>query len=289
MLGKSTQAVMGVSDQVSQYLETAPVRTQVIVQEAQRIELFLSQIMQFGGLSEESWDRCQDYPKLRQLNSLGKQIVIRMFRSNPRFQGYKVDFDRHMLNPNVLFLAGSLSSQFDYANTSPLFGLNILDIGCGALSEYAPPDEDSNLLSQFYGDRPPISAELLQMLGAKTIGVDPRSHCSDTYNYQISYRHRMAEFDDMGDWIKDYVNTFDVVSCLNVLNRQSFLYGHSDPDSITDFLSSVRRSLITNGLIYMTAPLAPSSPENRQTNRQIFSRAGLRLLHEGYYLIAAKS
>ena len=280
---------MGVSDQVSQYLEAAPVRTQAIVHEAQRIELFLSQIMQFGGLSEESWDRCQDYPKLRQLNSLGKQIVIRMFRSNPRFQGYKVDFDRHMLNPNVLFLAGSLSSQFDYANTSPLFGLNILDIGCGALSEYAPPDEDSNLLSQFYGDRPPISAELLQMLGAKTIGVDPRSHCSATYNYQISYRHRMAEFDDMGDWIKAYVNTFDVVSCLNVLNRQSFLYGHSDPDSITDFLSSVRRSLITNGLIYMTAPLAPSSPENRQTNRQIFSRAGLRLLHEGYYLIAAKN
>ena len=288
MLGKATQAVMGVSDQISQYLEAAPVRTQAIVQEAQRIELFFSQIMQFGGLSDESWDRCQDYPKLRQLNSLGKQIVIRMFRSNVRFQGYKVDFDRHMLNPNVLFLAGSLSSQFDYANTSPLFGLNILDIGCGALSEYAPPDTDANLLSQFYGDRPPIGAELLQMLGAKTLGVDPRSHCSETYNYQISYRHRMAEFDDMGDWIKDYVNTFDVVSCLNVLNRQSFLYGHSDPDSITEFLASVRRSLIPNGLIYMTSPLAPSSPENRQTNRQIFNRAGLRLLHEGYYLIAAK-
>ena len=288
MLVKPTQVVTGVSDQVSQYLETAPRRTQAIVHEAQRIELFFSQIMQLGGLIEESWERCQDYPKLRQLNSLGKQIVIRMLRSNRRFQGYKVDFERHMLSPNVLFLAGSLSSQFDYANTSPLFGLNILDIGCGALSEYAPFDKDANLLSQFYGDRPPIGAELLQMLGAKTIGVDPRSHCSQTYDYQISYRHRMAEFDEMDQWIKDYINTFDVVSCLNVLNRQSFLYGHPDPESITEFLTNVRRSLISNGLIYMTAPLAPSSFENRHTNRQILSRAGLRILHEGYYLIAEK-
>lgn len=288
MSGQSTQAVMGMSEQVSQHLESAPVRIQSIVQEAQRIELFFSQIMQFGGLSKESWDRCQDYPKLRQLNSLGKQIVIRMFRSNVRFQGYKVDFEQHMLSPHVLFLAGSLSSQFDYANTSPLFGLNILDIGCGALSEYAPPDKDANLLSQFYGDRPPIGSELLQMLGAKTVGVDPRSHCTETYDYQIAYRHRMVEFDDMGEWIQDYINTFDVVSCLNILNRQSFLYGHPDPDSITNFLVNVRRSLIPNGLVYMTAPLTPSSPENRQTNRQIFSQAGLRLLHEGYYLIAGK-
>ena len=288
MLEKAPQAGLGGSEQVSLNLESTSVRTQGIIREAQRIELFFSQVMQLGGLSDESWDRCQDYPKLRQLNSLGKQIVIRMFRSNPRFQGYKVDFDRHMLNPSVLFLAGSLSSQFDYANTSPLFGLNILDIGCGALSEYAVPDKSANLLSQFYGDRPPIGAELLQMLGAKTIGVDPRSHCTDTYHYQMSYRHRMAEFDEMDQWIKEYVSTFDVVSCLNVLKRQSFLYGHPDPENITDFLKNVRRSLVSNGLLYMTAPLAPSSPENRQTNRQIFSRAGLRILHEGYYLIAEK-
>ncbi|MEM9216631.1 MAG: hypothetical protein AAGD25_20070 [Cyanobacteria bacterium P01_F01_bin.150] len=288
MLGKSTQMVMGVPNQVNQHLETAPVQTKEIVHEAQRIESFFSKIMQLGGLSDESWDRCQDYPKLRQLNSLGRQIVIRMFRSNPRFQGYRVDFDRHMLNPDVLFLIGSLSSQFDYANTSPLFGLNILDIGCGALSEYAPLDKDANLLSQFYGDRPPVGAELLQMLGAKTIGVDPRSHCSQTYNYQTSYRHRMVEFDEMDQWIKDYVNSFDVVSCLNLLKRQSFLYGHSNADSITEFLTTVRRSLVSHGLLYMIAPLAPSSPENRQANRQIFSRAGLRVLHEGYYLIAEK-
>lgn len=288
MLGKVSQTMIGAPEPMNHSTEAASARTKGIMEEAQRIEGFFSQIMQVGGLSDESWDRCQNYPKLRQLNSLGKQIVIRMFRSNARFRGYKVDFDRHMLNPHILFLAGSLSRDFDYANTSPLFGLNVLDIGCGALSEYCPPDKDANLLSQFYGDRPPIGAELLQMLGAKTIGIDPRSHAPSDYEYQTAYRHRMVEFDDIGQWVKEHVNTFDVVSCLNVMKRQSFLYSHPDPESITEFLTTLRRSLISSGLIYITSPVTPSSSENRQINRQIFSRAGFRLLHEGYYLIAEK-
>ncbi|MGK7888837.1 MAG: hypothetical protein AB4042_05840 [Leptolyngbyaceae cyanobacterium] len=288
MLVKSTQIGTPVSDKIRQYLKTAPKRTRAIVQEAQRVETFLSNLMQLGGLQDEAWACCQDYPTLRQLNSLGKQLVIRMFRSNPRFQGYKVDFDRHMLSPNVLFLAGTLCERFDYAHTSPLFGLNILDIGCGALSEYAPLAKDANLLSQFYGDRPPIAAELLQMLGAKTTGLDPRANCAETYGYQVSYRHRVVEFDAIEKWVKDYVNTFDIVSCLNILRRHSFLYGHSDPDHLTHFLAGVRRSLVSKGLLYCTAPLPPSTSDNRKTNRRIFRKAGFQILHEGYYLIAER-
>ncbi|MEB3232377.1 MAG: hypothetical protein VKJ64_15310 [Leptolyngbyaceae bacterium] len=277
-----------VSDKVRQYLKTAPKRTRTIIREAQRIEMFLSNIMQLGGLQDDAWDFCQEYPTLRQINSLGKQIVIRMFRSNPRFQGYKVDFDRHMLNPNVLFLAGSLCEQFDYAHTSPLFGLNILDIGCGALSEYASLAKDANLLSQFYSDRPPIGAELLQMLGAKTIGLDPRGNAAELYDYQVAYRHRVVEFDAIDQWVKDYVNKFDIVSCLNLFKRHSFLYGHSEPEQITRFLVGVRRSLVAKGLVYSTTPLPPSTSENRQTNRRIFQNAGFQILHEGYYLIAER-
>ncbi|NET53777.1 MAG: hypothetical protein F6K09_35605, partial [Merismopedia sp. SIO2A8] len=76
--------------------------------------------------------------------------------------------------------------------------------------------------------------------------------------------------------------------CLNVLKRQSFLYGHPDPEHLTAFLGGVRRALVSHGLLYCTSPLPPSSSENRQINRQIFRRAGFRLLHEGYYLIAEK-
>ena len=268
---KSAQTGITLSDKVRKYLETAPKRTRLVIQEANKIELFFSEIMQLNGFHEKAWDSCQQYPTLKQINSLGKQIVIRMLRSNPRFRGYKVDFDNHMLSPSVLFLAGSLCDQFDYAHTSPLFGMNVLDIGCGALSEYAPYDKDANLLSQFYGDRPPVGAELLQLLGAKTTGLDPRKHCSDTYDYQVSYRHRIVEFEDMGEWIKDHINTFDVVSCLNVLKRHSFLYGHPDPEDITDFLAGVRRSLVPQGLLYSTSPLPPSTHDNRQTNRRIFN------------------
>ena len=288
MLVQSIQPAMRISDQARQYLQTTPLRTRSIIQEAQRIELFFSQIMQAGGFSHDSWEECQNYPKLKQLNSLGKQLVIRMLRSNSRFRGYKVDFDHHMLNPSVLFLAGTLCNEFDYAHTSPLFGLEVLDIGCGALSEYAPPDKDANLLSQFYGDRPPVGAELLQMLGAKTVGIDPRSHCSESYSYQITYRHRMVEFDDVSEWLQEYGSTFDVISCLNVLKRQSFLYGHPDPEHITTFLAGLRHWIVPNGLLYSTSPLPPSSEENCQTNRQIFHRAGFRILHEGYYLIAER-
>ncbi|NEQ96445.1 MAG: hypothetical protein F6K30_06930 [Cyanothece sp. SIO2G6] len=288
MLVKSVQLGTPVSDKVRQYLKTAPKRTRTIVQEAQRVEAFLSNIMQLGGLQDDAWDFCQEYPKLRQLNSLGKQIVIRMFRSNSRFQGYKVDFERHMLSPSVLFLAGSLCEQFDYTHTSPLFGLNALDIGCGALSEYAPLAKNTNLLSQFYGDRPPISAELLQMLGAKTTGLDPRTNCATTYDYQVAYRHRVVEFDGIERWVKDHVNQFDIVSCLNLLKRHSFIYAHSEPEQIVRFFANVRRSLVAKGLLYSTAPLPPSSSENRRTNRRIFQKAGFQILHEGYYLIAER-
>ncbi|MGB3494066.1 MAG: hypothetical protein WBA57_15150, partial [Elainellaceae cyanobacterium] len=150
-------------------------REQAIVAQAEAVERLLGKL---DGCEKEQpeaqTDLINQHLTLKHLNSFGKQVVIRMFRSSDRFRGYKVNFDHYILPPSVLFLVGTLCESFSYANTSPLFGFNFLDVGCGALSRYSQTKTDQSLLTKFHGDRPPLTAEMIQMLGAKTIGVDPR-------------------------------------------------------------------------------------------------------------------
>lgn len=259
----------------------------VILREAQAIEALLKRLL----LHSESvlqWELQLDrYPKLKQLNSFGKQIVIRMLRSSYRFQGFKIEFDNHILKPHILFLLGTLSDEFDYMHTSPLNGVKALDIGCGALSEYsaAPLETTTDLITQFYLDRPPILAELLQMLGAQSVGVDPRENCADTYEYQVSYRHHISDFPGIASWLGKLKYKFDLMSCFNLYARQGFAYYYQTPEELTQFFKGLRHGLSPQGLLFTTAPLPPSSLENQQSNRQIFSQAGFQVLYEGYYMI----
>lgn len=226
------------------------------------------------------------YPRIKSLNSFAKQIVIRMMRSNPTFQGYKVDFKDHVLKPHILLLIGTLCQNFDSMNTSPLAGCKVLEVGCGALAPYAPPREDHDLLAQFYSDHPPIAAEILQMLGAQTIGLDPRANSKEIYQYQTSYKHRIVEFVDLKDWLSTVEEKFDVITCFHVFNRSSFMYYYETPTQIAQFLRSLRTVISPQGLLYSGTPVLPISPENIETNRQIFRDAGFKLIYEGYDLIA---
>lgn len=261
-------------------------RARAAIREAEEIEGLLGRLY---STQPDDWDvrnaLLESHLKIKHLNSFGKQLVIRMFRSSDRFWGYKVDFDSHLLQSGVLFLTGTLCESFDYMNTSPMLGLTVLDIGCGALSLYTEPDQDQDLLTQFYSDRPPIAAEMLQMLGAKTYGIDPRENCTADYDYQVAYKHFSVDFPEIQEWLQSLKQTFDVLSCINLFSRQSFLLDHQTPEDIADFFKDLRRSLAPNGLLYTAPPVMPSSPENRCTNRRIFTRAGFRILYEGYFLI----
>lgn len=225
---------------------------------------------------------------LKHLNSFGKQLVIRMFRSSDRFRVYKVDFDHYILPHSVLFLIGTLCESFDYANTSPLFGINFLDVGCGALSRYSQTDTDQDLLAKFHSDRPPITAEMMQMLGAKTIGVDPRENSAEDYTYQVGYRHLNMEFEAIAPWLKNTQQQFDIISGLDLFSRQGFLFNHATSETAAAFLKGLRRGLASKGLLYVSPPYVPSSAENRCANRRIFTRAGFRIVYEGYFIILQK-
>jgi SAM-dependent methyltransferase len=265
-------------------------RTKAIIREAEEIKQLLMQLSWFSPDNADAQKGIlEQHEKIKHLNSFGKQLLIRMFRSNDRFWGYKVDFEHYLLKPDVLFLVGTLCDSFDYMNTSPIYGLNVLDIGCGALSTYGPPDESQDLLSQFHADRPPIATEMLQMLGAKTIGLDPRANNPEDYKYDVAYKHFKVEFENVEQWLRTTQQKFDVISCMNLFNRQSFLYDHHSYEDTGEFFKSLRIGLLPDGLLYSSPPLLPSSEENRQMNRRIFTRAGFRILHEGYFFIATKA
>ncbi|MGJ3250863.1 MAG: hypothetical protein ACFE0J_07000 [Elainellaceae cyanobacterium] len=258
--------------------------------EAEKIEDLLKKYFRSQSAGASDLDLLLDeYSKLKHLNSFAKQIVIRMLRSNRRFWGYKVDVNNRIVKPHILFLIGTLCDEFDYMNTSPLYGLRVLDIGCGALSNYGSVDDDDDLLNQFYGDRPPMAAEMLQLLGAQTIGIDPRSHCSQTYDYRVSYKHQIVNFDAIENWLNAFSHPFDVISGFNLFSRPGFLYHYWSTDRVVALFRKLRQQLEPRGLLYTSSPLPPASLENRHTNRQIFTKAGFEILHEGYYFIAKPS
>jgi hypothetical protein len=259
-------------------------QTDVVIREANHIEDLLRRLI--ADPNDVDWElHLGRYPKLKALNSFGTQIVIRMLRSGDRFRGYKVDFDNHALKPYILFLVGTLSDDFSHMNTSPLNGVRALDVGCGALSEYGTPLDTNDLLAQFYAIHPPILPEILQMLGATTFGVDPRENSSQEFEYQVTYKHMCCEFPEISTWMQKLPSKFDLISCFNLFSRRSFNYLYQSPDEIADFFAQLRRGLNRQGLLYTSAPLIPSSSENRQMNRRIFAKAGFKIVYEGYYFI----
>ncbi len=258
----------------------------VIIREAERAEALLRKLMCASPDDQTAWEICAaQYPKLKSLNSFAKQIVIRMFRSNPTFQGFKAEFKDPVLKSHVLFLLGTLCDEFDHIHTSPLYGMSVLDVGCGALSPYGTPDDKNGLTAQFYSEYPPIGAEILQILGAQTIGIDPRINSKEHYDYQVSYKHRAMEFIEIPKFLTTVKNPFDVMVCFNLFNRSGFAFYYSEPHEISGFLKMLKGGLSPQGLLYCNAPFLPSSPENRQLNEQVFIGAGLKVVYEGYFLV----
>jgi hypothetical protein len=258
----------------------------LILREAEKVEDLLRKLLCSQSDIQNVWDIYVDqYQKLHSLNRFGKQVVIRMFRSNPAFQGFKVDFNDPILKPHVLFLLGTLCDEFDHMNTSPLDGFNVLDVGCGALSSSGTAKAESNLLGQFYSDNPPIAAELLQILGAQTIGIDPRANSKEAYEYRVSYKHRIMGFGDIKTWITALDTSFDVISCFNVFSKTNFAYYYGSPQEVSGFLRGLKRGLAPEGLLYCDPPFLPCSTENKQCNYDVFTWAGFQVLYEGYYFI----
>lgn len=255
-----------------------------IQKDAERIETLLRQVLYESMGEQDSWEtRASEFPQLKSLNNFSKQIITRMFRSNPAFQGFRIEFPEPVLKAHALFLLGTLCSDFDYLHTSPLQGLNILEVGCGALSSYWTSSQDERgLVEKFYGDNPPILAEILQMLGAQVTGIDPRVSDKETYEYQTSYKHRVMEFGDIPQWLTTVNTPFDVITCFNLFHKSNFAYYYSAPHEISAFLKSLKRSLSPRGLIYCSAPFIPSSEENKQLNVQVLKGAGFRVIYQGY-------
>ena len=257
-----------------------------IVSEAAKIEALTKDILYCKlGLKEHTEVQINEHPKIKNLNNFGKQIIIQMMRSSSDFKGFKVDIKEHILKSDVLFLIGTLCQDFDHMNTSPLFGYKVLDIGCGALSSYVPSEENEDLLVQFYNDHPPIGAEILQILGAEVIGIDPRENSKYKYEYQVSYKHKIMEFIEISNWLKTLENKFDVLTCFNLFNKHSFLYYYNSPKEISGFFSELRKAISPQGLLYTNAPVLAISPENKYINHKIFGKAGFKVLYEGYYYI----
>ncbi|MGB3495226.1 MAG: hypothetical protein WBA57_21025, partial [Elainellaceae cyanobacterium] len=157
------------------------------------------------------------------------------------------------------------------------------------LSRYSQTKTDQSLLTKFHGDRPPLTAEMIQMLGAKTIGVDPRKNLAEDYEYQVGYKHLTMEFEAIADWIKNTQQQFEVISGLDLFSRQGFLFNYATPETAAAFLKGLRRGLVSKGLLYISPPYVPSSLENRCANRRIVTRAGFHVLYEGYFLILQKT
>lgn len=258
----------------------------LIANEATKIESLIRELVLVRmGLKAESEDLLSQSSKLQNLNSFGKQLIIQMMRSNPNFRGFKIDIKDHILRPDILFLVGTLCSDFGHMNTSPLFGCKILDVGCGALSAYAPSEEDDDLITQFYRDYPPLNAEILQILGAQVTGIDPREHSKDRYEYQVSYKHRTVEFSDIHQWFAATEDRFDILTCFHLFNKSSFLYTFDSPKAIAKLFRSFRKVLAPGGLLYCVAPFLPISAQQQQANYQIFRKAGFKVLYSGYYYI----
>lgn len=253
---------------------------------AAAMEALLRDIVLCDG-STDPFEVASSRPALKYINTFGTQVVMRMLRSAHRFQGFKIEFDHHMLKPHVLFLFGTLVNEFDLANTSPLTGIKALDVGCGALSDYASSslEKTTDLLTQFYLDHPPVLAELLQLLGAQTFGVDSRSNDPDTYAYTPIYRHITLPFNEIQAWLQKLHQPMDLITCFNLFDRPHFSYHYSSPIELTRFFKGLRAGLSDQGLLFTSAPLLPSSPQNRAMNQRIFKNAGFRMVYEGYYII----
>lgn len=257
-----------------------------IVSEADKIEDLSREILHCKlGIKDCPEFPLDRYTKIKNLNSFGKQIVIQMMRSNPEFQGYKVDIKDHILKASTLLLAGTLCRDFDHMHTSPLYGCTLLQIGCGALAPYAPSKEDDDLLIKFYNDHPPVEAEILQILGAQVTGVDPRENHKDRYQYQVSYKHKTVEFVELNNCLTTLEGKFDVLTCFDIFNKPSFLYQHDSLKQVSRFLHGFRKVISPQGLLYSSAPVLPTTQENRQMNYTVFNEAGFKVLYEGYYFI----
>ncbi len=258
----------------------------LIVSEAAKIEALSHDLLSLKlGIKDYLEVPLDEYPKIQNLNSFGKQIVIQMMRSNNSFKGFKIDLKEHILQPHILFLAGTLCGNFDHMNTSPLYGFKVLDVGCGALSTYAPSDKDEDLLVRFYNDHPPLAAEILQILGAQVTGIEPRPHSKQDYAYQISYKHKVIEFSEIGNWLPSVEEKFDVIACLHLFSRPDFLYTYDSPEQLVRFFRNFKSAISPQGLLYTSVPLLPVSSENQQMNHQIFREAGFKVIYEGYYWI----
>lgn len=268
-------------------------KAEVLVREARRVESLLKEIAQFKlRLKDYPTEQIERYAAIKNLISFSKQVMTQMMRSNDRYRGFKVDTRNYAPSSKILFLAGTLCEDFGYMNTSPLYGYNILDIGCGALSPYIEiefpylqPKKEEDLLVQFHQDYPPLCAEILQILGAKVNGLDPRPNYKNEYEYQTAYKHRMLEYPQIKDWLTSVEIKFDVISCLSLFGKYDFSFYYSTPDQLVRFLSPLRHVLSPQGLLYSDPPLLPTQPDAREMNRRIFGKAGFRVVYEGYYYI----
>ncbi|OLP18891.1 hypothetical protein BST81_08220 [Leptolyngbya sp. 'hensonii'] len=255
---------------------------EVISQRATDLAPLIKAILDFKlGQSEYPEALLEQYPQIKNLNSFSKQVTTQMLRSNSRYQGYKVETKNYLLKPSTLFLLGTLCGSFDYMNTSPLYGSTILDIGCGALSPYWEENKQDDLMVQFLNDRPPIRAEVLQLLGGRITGIETRPNAKPEYDYQVSYKHRVMPLGELGSWASNLSDRFDLITCLGVLDRYEFSLCYPSPRELTRLFMGLRKILSPQGLLYADIPLIPASPAHRQTNQQIFQQAGLRIIHAG--------
>ncbi|MDX2100120.1 MAG: hypothetical protein SFW36_20280 [Leptolyngbyaceae cyanobacterium bins.59] len=265
----------------------------VLSRKAQEVELLLEEIVRFQlGLQEYPEARIEQHSTIKNLISFSKQIITQMMRSNNRYRGYKVDTQNLIPSVKLLFLIGTLCEDFGYMNTSPLYGYNILDLGCGALSTYIEPEfpffqvkKEEEFLNQFCKDHPPLGAEILQILGARVIGLDPRAHDKAEYEYQTTYKHRAIEFNKIKEWLPSVETKFEVISCLSLFNKYDFAYHYSTSRQIAYFLNTLRSILMPKGILYSDPPETPCTPEAREMNRRIFQQAGFRVIYEGYFYI----
>ncbi len=260
---------------------------EVVAREAGKVEALIQTLVDAKlNRQDITTDVLEKSQKLKNINSLSKQIVLNLLRSNDLFRGFKVNIKQHIVRPELLLLAGTLCETFDVMNTSPFYGYRALMVGCGALSSYSETKVDSSdLIERFYGDRPPVTPEVMQILGAKVTGIEPRENSKAEYEYSVSYRHVAIGFQQLEAWLSSNPESFDVLTCFNLFGRPDFLFHYSTPEQITQFLRVLRRAIAPEGLLYSSPPLLPVSSENRSINAQIFYAAGFQTIYQGYYYI----
>lgn len=259
----------------------------MVAREAGKIEALIQTLVD-AKLSHQdiTTEILESNAKLKNINSLSKQIVLNLLRSNDLFRGFKVNIKQHIIRPELMLLAGTLCETFDVMNTSPFYGYRALMVGCGALSSYTETKvETSDLIERFYSDRPPVTPEVMQILGAKVTGIEPRENNKAEYEYPVSYRHVAIGFQQLEAWLSANPEPFDVLTCFNLFSRSEFLFHYSTPEQITRFLRVLRRAIAPKGLLYSSPPLLPVSTENRSINAQVFYAAGFQTIYQGYYYI----